>query len=194
MPTFEPTDRYLKQTLDEALSVQSRVGILGYGAATLYAADGSIKQLESFINKISDNGDLYYATRAAALIAPSSLADVSSNPGKLTGMKLGSNSATAPGKATGNNLGAYISGTNKIFTSIALTNLGSGLGQQVGYLTNWTGAQVWSGIVEAVLTDGAATDATPAAAANVISRVTFAAVNKGTTDTFAIQWNHVFLG
>ena len=189
MTKFEPNDAYLAQAFEMAMDLKTGVGITGYGTITLWDEFGEIKQCQPFSNKISDNGDFYYATRAGAAVAPTNLSDAT----KVTGMKLGTSSATAPGKGTGNVLGAYQTGSNKTFTSTALTNMGTGAGYQLGYLTNWTGSQTWSGLVEAIICDDASTDGSPTVT-HVIARVTYSSVNKGTTDTFAIQWNHIFLG
>ena len=192
MTMREPNDSYLRLAQTQAMDLYSGMGIVGHGTATLYAPDGSIKQCETFANKITDYGDLYYATRVAQGIAPTSLADIVSGD-LMTGMKLGTNSAATAKAGAGAALNTYFALSNLAFTSVALVNGGSGLGYQVVYTCNWTTSVVLTAIVEAIIGNAAATNATNTAA-HTIARVTFASITKNSTDTFAIQWIHTFLG
>jgi hypothetical protein len=195
-----PQDRrILRDAMHDAFNLTRHLdgaGLSGYGLIEHRDGDGEILGLQPFANKITDQGDLYYATKAIVGIGSSP----PSAPTALTGMKLGTGT-TAPAKA---GVGAaslaasadYITGSNQVFdTSFpSTTNLGTTLGVQAVYkVTYAAGTATNSAIASAVIVNDAATNATTTVA-NTVSRVTFTAVNKGASDTLAITWNHLFLG
>jgi len=167
-------------------------GLVGFGVVELRGPDGELKQLEPFANMITNQGDLYYATRAVAGIGTPNIAQ----PTLVSRMKLGTGTA-AVNKAAGTGIviGTYITGSNIVFdtTHPTITNLGTNLGVEAAYKTTWAaGVATNAAITEAGITS-LATDAV-GVAADYISRVVFTAVNKAAADSLAITWTHKFLG
>jgi len=178
--------------MGRARGLKDSGGIVGYGIVELHGPDGALKQVQPFANLITNNGDLYYATRAVALIGTPNIAQ----PTLVSRMKLGT-ATTAVNKAAGTGIavGTYITGSNIVFdtTHPAVNNLGTNLGVEAIYKTTWAaGVATNAAITEAVITN-LVTDAI-GTAADVISRVVFTAVNKAAGDTLAITWTHKFLG
>lgn len=167
------------------------LGLVGFGVWRLWNGDGDLVVEQPFANLVTDKGDEYAAKKLAVAIGPSA----PSAPSAATGMKLGSVSSTAPGKSgTGAALQTYLTSTNRTFDSGATTtNLGGGLGWIVTVGCTWPTGSTITGIVEAVIVNDAATNAT-STAANTYARTTGSSVTKGTTDTFAITWNWKQLG
>lgn len=158
----------------------------------LFDADGNLKDERRGSNLITDNGDLYYATRAIAGVLPSNTADAT----KVTGMKLGTGSTAAAKNGAGAALVTYLSASNKAFDASfpAIVNLGAGLGVNGQYKVTWgAGVATNAAIAEAVIVDDSSTDAT-STAGHTTHRITFTAINKGASDTLVITWNAKFLG
>lgn len=154
--------------------------------------DGEVKDERRADNLITDAGDLYYAGKAIASIAPASPAA----PTAMSGMKLGTGTTAAAKSGAGAALVTYITGSNNPFDASfpATQNLGAGLGVNGQYKTTWAAGDVTnSAITEAVIVNDAATDAT-STAANTSHRVVFTAINKTASDTLVITWNAKFLG
>ena len=167
-------------------------GIVGFGFLELFGPTGEKKLHLPFHNLITDAGDLYYASMAIALVNPAAPAQ----PTKVTGMKLGTGSTAEAKAGAGGALVTYEAGSNNLFdaTFPSTTNLGAGLGVTAVYKTSWAAGDVTeTALREAVIVNDAATDAT-STAANTISRVVFAAVDKQAGDALAITWSHKFLG
>jgi len=166
-------------------------GLVGFGVAELFDGDMRSKLAVPFSNLITDAGDLYYASKAIESISPAN----ASSPTAAVVMKLGTGSS-APTKAGATaTLGAYITGSNQVFdaTYPQTANLGTTLGVNAVYKVTWgAGSATNAAITEAIIANTNA-DAT-ATIANTYSRVIFTAVNKGSSDTLAITWNHKFLG
>lgn len=180
------------EALDMAHALKDGFGIVGYGVAELVDGDGRTKSLTPFANLITDAGDLYYAGKAIVGIAPASAAA----PTAVNGMKLGTGTTAAVKTAAGAALITYLAASNVAFdaTFPQTVNLGAGLGVNAVYKTTWAaGVATNAAITEAVIVNDRATDATTTAA-NTISRVVFAAQNKGASDSLAITWNHKYLG
>lgn len=158
----------------------------------LIGPDGNIKDERRADNLITDAGDLYYAGKAIASVAPAS----PSAPTAMSGMKLGTGTTAAAKSGAGAALVTYITGSNNPFDASfpATQNLGAGLGVNGQYKTTWAAGDVTnSAITEAVIVNDAATDAT-STAANTSHRVVFTAINKTASDTLVITWNAKFLG
>lgn len=171
--------------------VSDGMGLGGFGVWRLWNGDGGLVLEQPFVNLVSDKGDEYAAKKLAVGIGPSA----PTAPSAATGMKLGSTSSTSPSKAgTGAALQTYLSSTNRTFdTGATTTNLGTTLGWIVTVGCTWPTGSTITGIVEAVIVNDAATNAT-STAANTYARTTGSSVTKGTTDTFAITWNWKQLG
>jgi hypothetical protein len=178
--------------MDLGANPQSGMGMIGYGIVTLRDADGILKSIDPFANRITTTGDQYYATRGAAGIGTPNIAQ----PTLVTGMKLGTGATAAAKSSTNAFLGAYITGSNKIFdtTHPTLVDEAGDTGWSIVYKVTWPAGTVTnSAITEAVIVNNAGTDATSNEAAT-ISRVVFTAKNKTVDDTLAITWSHTFLG
>jgi hypothetical protein len=192
-----------KARINDAISVAmdmgrgfaSGLGLVGYGVAILTDdRTGRLKQVEPFANLITTAGDEYYAKRSAAAIGTPNLAQ----PTLTNGMKLGSASTNAAVKSNvaGADLDAYIATSNKLFdtTHPSVAAVGADGGWNLVYKCTWPSAGlVNSNIVEVVLVNDSATDAT-STVANTYARAIITAVNKTTNDSLAITWTHKFLG
>jgi hypothetical protein len=192
----------MKDTLDfnlamadarkKAAGMFSGIGLYGYGTVSLLGADGRLKDIESFANKITTAGDQYYATRAIAGVSPAAAADAT----KMSGMKLGTGTTAAAKSGAGAALVTYISGSNNPFDASFPTAaaVGGDSGWNATYKTTWAAGDVTnSAITEAVIVNDAGTDLT-STSANTAARVVFAAKNKTVDDTLVITWVHTFLG
>lgn len=153
---------------------------------------GALKNEQTVYNLITDTGDEYYTKRGISAVVPAAPADQT----KVTGMKLGTGTATPGKNTTGHVLGTYISASNNPFdTSYPVANnLGAGLGWEAEYRTTWAAGDVTnSAITEAVIVNDATTDAT-STAANTTARIKFTAIDKQANDILIISWRHKFLG
>lgn len=178
--------------LDRARDLASGFALVGYGVITVRDEHGRLVEAQPFANLITDAGDLYYAGKAIAGIAPANPAA----PTAMSGMKLGTGTTAVAKSGAGGALVTYLTGSNVAFdaTFPSTANLGGGLGVNAVYKTTWgAGVATNAAITEAVIVNDAGTNAT-STAANTASRVVFTAVNKGASDTLAITWNHKFLG
>lgn len=183
----------LYESIDMAKKLTDRIGRVGYGVVELFDGDMQLKAVTPFANTITDAGDLYYAQKCIAAIAPASPAA----PTAVSGMKLGTGTtAINKGAGTGIALATYKTGSNLAFdaTFPSTSNLGVNLGVRDVYKTTWpAGTATDAALTEAVIVNDAATNATTVAA-NTICRTVFSAQNKGASDTLAITWNHLNLG
>jgi hypothetical protein len=169
-----------------------KMGITGTAVVELFGPDGELKHSETIENLITDAGDLYYATRMIALVAPGNPADAT----KMTGMKLGTGTTAVAKAGAGGALVTYLTATNVAFdaTFPSTANLGAGLGVNAVYKTTWVPGVATNGaLTEAVIVNDSGTNAT-STAANTASRIVFGAVAKAAGDTLSITWNHKALG
>jgi len=176
--------------VDEAQAAEA--ALHGEALIQVVGPDGEVKDERRATNLITDAGDLYYAGKAIASIAPAS----PSAPTAMSGMKLGTGTTAAAKSGAGAALVTYLTGSNLAFdTSFPATqNLGAGLGVNGQYKTTWAaGVATNSAITEAVIVNDAATNAT-STAANTSHRVVFTAINKTASDSLVITWNAKFLG
>lgn len=167
-------------------------GMLGIARVTLWAPDGTIKSRQVVKNLITDVGDLYYATRGAAAVAPAAPADAT----KMTGMKLGTGTTAVAKNGAGSGLVTYLTASNLAFQSTfpTINNLGANLGVEIEYKTTWNaGVATNSAITEAVIVNDSSTNAT-STTGNTAARVVFTAIDKQAADVLVIDWKHKFLG
>ncbi len=177
--------------LDMGRGLVDKVGIVGYGVIHLYEGDDT-KLVVPFANLITDAGDLYYAGKMIAGIAPA----LPAAPTPANGMKLGTGTTAASKNGTGAALVTYLAASNVAFDSTfpSTSNLGAGLGVNAVYKTTWAaGVATNSAITEVAIVNDRGTDATTSAA-NTYSRSVFSAINKAAGDSLAITWNHKALG
>lgn len=170
-----------------------RMGMVGWGVAHLLDGDGKTKALVPFANLITTKGDEYYAKKGIVAIGPAN----PSAPTAANGMKLGTGTTAAAKSSTGAALVTYLSGSNVAFDSSyaqAAAVAGTDTGWYAIYKTTWAaGTATNSAITEVAIVNDQATDATTTAA-NTYSRAVFTAINKTSSDSLAITWNHKFLG
>lgn len=172
--------------------VPDGLGLVGYGIAELIDGDGRLKLVVPFHNLITDAGDLYVAGKMITAIAPAS----ASAPTAATGMKLGTGTTAVAKSGAGGALVTYLTASNAAFdTSYPQTaNLGAGLGVNAVYKTTWAaGTATSSTINEVVIVNDSSTNAT-STAANTYSRAVITTVNKTSSDSLAVTWNHKALG
>lgn len=167
--------------------------IWGLVSVRLYDAYGTLKQSEDIENLVTDAGDLYYAGMAITGVSPANAA----HPTFVTGMKLGTGTTAVAKNGAGAALATYLTASNQVFdaTFPQTANQGAGNGVQAVYQVTYApGTATSTSLNECVIVNDAATNATTSAA-NTISRVVFAsAYNKGSLDTLAITWSHLFKG
>lgn len=167
--------------------------IWGLVSVRLLDALGNIKQSEDIENLVTDAGDLYYAGQAITGVLPATAA----HPTFVTGMKLGTGTTAVAKNSAGAALATYLTASNQAFdaTFPQTANQGAGNGVQAVYQVTYApGTATSTNLNEAVIVNDAASNAT-STAANTISRVVFAsAYNKGSLDTLAITWSHLFKG
>jgi len=163
------------------------VRFTGHGFYELIGPDGKVKQRGTFLNLITDYGDQYYAERATT-----------TDPGIVTGMRLGTGGSTAAAKAgAGGAIVTYVSASDKALDSTpAASDLGGGNGHRVQYIVTWVaGEATASGIDEAVVTNETPLTDVAGALGDTLSRAVLApVVNKGASDQLVITWNHDALG
>lgn len=167
--------------------------VVGYGTAVVRGPDGAVKQAVPFANRITTAGDEYYARKAVVGISPAN----ASAPTAVTGMKLGTDSATAAAKSgAGAALVAYVAGSNVGFAASypQVAAVGGDGGWNATYQAVWgAGVATSADIEEVVIVTDSATNAT-STAANTISRAILTTVNKGASDTLTVTWTHKFNG
>lgn len=188
----------VKQSFNDAMAtaaqmaegLRDHVGIVGYGVAHLMDSAGNSKLAVPFANTITDTGDTYYATRAAAGVNTNGVAQ----PTLATGLQIGSGS-TAVNKAagTGITLGTYLFGQAFDATYPLVAAIGQNLGSQITYKASFAAGNGTGSVAEATIVNGTVTTSSLAASA-VLSRTVFAVITKGASDTLAVTWNHKFLG
>jgi hypothetical protein len=153
---------------------------------------------DEYPNLLTDIGDLYYANRLGASIAPASLPV----PSLANGMKLGSGNTPVTKAGAGAILATYIAASNRQFDGVGVpggpfpktNNLGTGAGVQVQYQVSWPAGTVINGSVnEVVLVPTATTDGTDAAS-QVFSRALIGPYNKDANTELDVLWQHLVLG
>lgn len=168
-------------------------GILGICTVRLWNAQGELEVEDVYKNLVTDAGDLYYAGMAITGVSPAA----ASHPTFVTGMKLGTGTTAVAKNGAGAALATYLTASNQAFdaTFPQTANQGAGNGVQAVYQVTYApGTATSSALNECVIVNDSGTNAT-STAANTISRVVFAsAYNKGSLDTLAITWSHLFKG
>lgn len=158
----------------------------GSGVALIFGEDGKFRRKTEFTNKITQNGDQYYAEGGRFAF---SSADV-------TGMQLGTGS-TAPSKTGGGAaIVTYISGSSIGFDSTWPKSSLVSTSRQFQYRTTWaTGVATNGAILEAVIHNQSLATNSGAPVGNTIARLKFgASLNKAADEVLVIVWNHVFEG
>ena len=177
----------IHQALDAVRPQLDQARIIGHGTYKLIGPDGVVKARGTFRNLITDYGDQYYAERATV-----------TDPGIVTGMRLGTGGATAAAKSgAGAAIVTYVTGSNKALdANPAASDLGAGLGHRVQYVVTWApGEATADDIDEAVLTnESPLTDVAGVAGDTVARGILSPVVNKGASDQLVITWNHDLLG
>lgn len=177
------------------MSLQEMTKRTGWLEITLLGPDGEIKAHEIVKNLITAVGDRYYAERAAGISSP---------PGQVTGMKLGTGAnsgGSAPSKSGGGAaLTTYLTGSDHAldgsFPASSTATVGPDTVRRIQWQATWapTEATTGSPITEVVLVNDTLADAT-STAANTISRAAISTVSsKGDQDTLIVTWNHDSLG
>jgi hypothetical protein len=163
-----------------------RSGIKGEVTVTLTSADGRTVRRQTVRNLVTQVGDEYYGERAAGISSP---------PGQVTGMRLGTGTTAAAKTGAGAAIVTYISGSNQAIDGSFPTSALSGSSRRITWEAAWiAGDSTNSAITEAVITNESPLTDVTGTAANTIARVTFSAVNKAVGDTLTITWAHDLLG
>ena len=168
-----------------------------HGTITIqkFDEDGNLIQEEVIKNLITDAGDLYQATRIAAVVNSNGV----SQPTLVTGMRLGLGTTTPTKAGTAAALINYTSGngmSRALDTGYPqVSNLGSGNGVSVVYQCTWpAGSATSASLNEVVIVTDAISDNT-STAPNTISRGIFgSAITKASNESLVVQWAHKQLG
>lgn len=172
--------------------MESTLQTTGILVVQLFGPDGELKDEQVVHNLITTAGDEYYAKKGIVGISPAN----PSAPTAASGMKLGTGSTAAAKSGAGGALVTYISGSNNPFDASfpAAAAVGGDAGWNMNYKTTWAAGDVTNAaIVEVVIVNDAATDAT-STAANTYSRAVISSVNKTASDSLAVTWSHKALG
>ena len=171
--------------------MEDQVKPKGHGFVRVWDENGNLKQEVEFDNLLTTSGDKYFAQVIAKH------GGSSDTPTAVNGMKLGTGTTTPAKSGSAAYLGAYISGSQRVFDAgfpAAAAHSGTNAGWDVTYQAYWAaGTATNSAITEVVLVNDAATNAT-SSEANSYARATFTAVNKAAGDTLTIAWTHTILG
>lgn len=168
-----------------------RMGLTGLVHVKLWRADEHGREIdvldEQWVeNLITQVGDEYYGERAAGIASP---------PDQVTGMRLGTGTTAAAKTGAGAAIVTYISGSNQAIAGGFPTSTIPGSARRIQWQSIWAaGDSTNSAITEAVITNENPLTDVAGSAANTISRVVFAAVNKGAGDTLTATWSHDLLG
>lgn len=169
------------------MSIKEQQTVRGRGVAIVRGPDGREKQRVPFDNLVTQQGDLYYADRAAGIAGA---------PAAVTGMQLGT-STTAPAKT-----GAGAAIVTLVANSLVALDGGfptsalDGTARRIRYQTTWAaGVATDSNINEVALVNQSTGTQTAAPASATISRALLSpAVNKAAGDSLEVQWDHTFEG
>lgn len=194
IPTFEDACAVLGIRPDSVRHHRDDdVGLSGQGFYEHRSEDGELLGIGVFANLITDVGDQYYGERAAGIAGA---------PPQVTGMKLGTGT-TAVSKTGGGAAIVTYAGTG-ITASKAIDGTwpqssqpgGAATARQIQWRTSWAAGQVTvTALAEVVVTNETALADDGGNASNTISRALLSpTVNKGSTDTLTVTWNHNLLG
>jgi hypothetical protein len=163
------------------------VGVFGHGFLALFDEHGRLKDHHGFTNLVTTVGDEVYAKRASGIASP---------PGAATGMRLGTGTTAVAKTGAGAAIVTYVSGSSVAIDATFPSTAAQGSGWRITYRTTWNaGVATANSISEAVLTNEASLTNVAGTAANTIARVLLSpTVNKASTDTLVVTWNHDFLG
>lgn len=162
--------------------------IRGQAEYTLVGSDGTIKQHGTVHNLVTDYGDQWAASRAAAVSAEAG----------ITGMRLGTGTTAVAKSGAGAAIATYISGSQKAIDASypQLSDVGAGAGHDAVYRTTWdAGEATASGIAECVVTNEDPLTNVAGAAGNTVARFLLSpTVDKGADDTLTVTWTNRYLG
>lgn len=138
-------------------------------------------------NLITQVGDQYYMERAAGIGSP---------PAQVTGMKLGSGSASPAKTGTGSALDTYLADSHQALSGGFPASSLSGSARRIAWRCLWAAgkATTASPITEVVLVNETLTDATSASAATIARALLTGIASKGASDTLTVTWNHDMAG
>lgn len=152
----------------------------GHVRAVLTDEHGNVKSDQTVKNIITQIGRRYLAQRAANIATPE---------GQATGMKLGTDSATAAAvTGAGAALVGYITGSHKAFDGTYPQEAVQGNGSRLTWQASWgAGVATNADIEEVVIVNDVLADAT-SVAADTLARAIITQVNKGASDTLTVTW------
>jgi hypothetical protein len=177
---FEPVPE------EELWSLADEMGIKGFVHAVMRNGDGEISYESLSKNMITALGDQTIAEWYAGTASP---------PGRVTGMRLGTNSAAAAKTGAGSFIGTYVSGSAVAITGGFPTSGPQAAARRIQWKGDWpAGTATSNGIVEAVLTNEAGPTNVAGVQGNTLARALIASADKGATDTLALTWSQDFQG
>lgn len=173
--------------LQRSRLLDDAAGLRGLVHVGLWSPEGDLLVDELVPNLVTRIGDQFYGERAAGISSP---------PGQVTGMQLGTGS-TAPAKTgAGAAIVSHVSNSLVAIDALFPSSSLSGSSRRIQWKTTWgAGVATATGIAEVVLANQSTGVQTAVPEANTIARALLSpTVNKGAGDTLAVTWNHDLLG
>jgi len=186
------------------LWIPKQVGIRGVVVACLFGPDGKLKHRTECHNIVTNDGDLYYAERAALLTTgtpispvPTNFTDANGVPDMIFELYTATGSS-APAKANNrSNLGTLITNSAQVVDATYPLvndpdgdNTGSGV-DIVTYRVSYTTANANGSDIDDIIL----TNPSPGASEVLIAHATLGApFTKTSSDTLKVFVNHEFLG
>ncbi len=190
--TFEDACLILGVNVDDVFinaGVDPDATFKGCGVIELRDEQDRLKHLDVFANLITQVGDQYYGERAAGISSP---------PGQVTGMQLGTGTTAVAKTSTGAAIVTLLASSLVAIDATWPQSSLSGSSRRIQWKTTWpAGTATTSGtpIGEVALVNQSTGTQTAAPAANTISRALVnPTITKAAGDTLAITWNHDILG
>lgn len=158
--------------------------IVGHGTWVLTGPDGQVKDEGVFDNIITQEGNRFYAERAAGVTGQSAAA---------TGMQLGTGTTAPSTTGAGSAIVTLVASSLVALTGTPTGGAGgTGTSRRATYVTTWgAGVATNAALAEVVLTNQATATQTAAPASATISRALISpTIDKQATDTLTFTWNH----
>lgn len=158
--------------------------LYGFGVAEVHGPDGELKASVPFTNLITQVGEQRYGEAGG-------LGDSGATVAKPATMQLGTGTAAPVKSGTGDAIGTVVA--NSVVAIGTPTSALSSGKRQITYTCTWAaGTATANAISEVVLTNQGVATQTAAPEAATLSRALLSpTVNKGSSDSLTITWNHV---
>lgn len=178
----------VQQILDICGVKVDSFGLSGFIVWQLWDEEsGQIKDCGVHHNLITRVGDQYYGERATGISSP---------PGQVTGMKLGTGTTTPAKTGAGAAMVTYTSGSHVAISGGYPTSSLNGSSRQIQWQAVWSaGTATANSLAEVIITNQSPLADDAGDSTNTIARALLSpTVNKGASDSLSVTWNHLLLG